>query len=261
MNNLFENKKITQALVVIAVLSVAVFFLASAKNAMRGNYEGKVPATITVTGEGEFFAVPDTATFSFSVEKDGITQKDAKDAGAAIINTIIESLKKDYNMADKDLKTTNLSVNPKYEYDQPCYGYNCPARNPKVIGYTFSQSVTVKINNLDTAGEVAGKLAEWGATNVYGPEFTLADEDEANAKARQDAIVDAKVKAMKLSKQLGVRLGDIQSFSESNGGGMYPLAYGSMAKVEMAMDASVTPELPAGENKYVSNVTITYEIR
>lgn len=250
-----------QFLVVLGIASVSLFFLAKASSVMSGETSKKTPATITVTGSGEFFAVPDVATFSFSVEKDGTTQKEAKDAGAAVMNNIIDSLKKDYNLADKDLKTTNLSVNPKYEYPQPCYGYNCPARNPKVVGYTFSQSITVKIKDMDKAGEITAAITEMGATNVYGPEFTLDNEDEANAKARQDAIVDAKVKAVKLAKQLGVKLGKVQSFSENRGGGMYPMYSGAVMKTEMAMDASVTPEIPAGENKYTSEVVITYEIR
>jgi uncharacterized protein YggE len=46
------------------------------------------------------------------------------------------------------------------------------------------------------------------------------------------------------------------------GGGGYPTPM--YAKAEMAFDnsaGSAAPELPKGENKYVSNVTITYEIR
>jgi uncharacterized protein YggE len=261
MNNIFENKKVTQGLIIAGVVSLSLFFLAGANRAMHSEYKDKMPATITVSGEGEYFAVPDTATFTFSVEKEGTTQKAASDAGATVINSIIDSLKKDYGMSDtKDLKTTNLSISPKYEYPKPCYGYACPASNSKITGYTFSQSVSVKIKDLDKAGELTAKLAEMGATNVYGPDFTLADEDVAQEKARQDAIVDAKVKATTLAKQLGVKLGKIQSFSESNGGGVYPVAYASMGRDAM-MEKSVAPQIPTGENKYSSNVTIVYEIK
>jgi uncharacterized protein YggE len=262
MNNIFENKKVARGLIIVGILSLSLFFLASANRAMKSEYKDKMPATIIVSGDGEFFAVPDTATFTFSVEKEGVTQKEASDTGATIINTIVDSLKKDYGMSEtKDLKTTNLSISPKYEYARPCYGYACPVSNPKIVGYTFSQSLTVKIKDLDKAGEISAKLAEWGATNVYGPDFTLADEDLAKEKARQDAIVDAKVKATTLAKQLGVKLGKIQNFSENAGGGIYPVAYGRDMMVSSSMEKSVAPQLPTGENKYSSVVTITYEIR
>ncbi len=260
MFNSIENKKLAEGLTIAVIVSLCLFFLAGAKNWVESADNKKETATITVSGEGEFFAVPDTATFSFSVEKEGATQKIASDSGATVINKIIDALKKDYGMTDKDLKTTNLSISPKYEYNKPCYGRVCPmypeSSSPKIIGYTFSQSVTVKIKDLEKAGEISAKLAEWGATNTYGPDFTLSDEDEAMAKARQDAIVDAKVKAMKLSKQLGVRLGEIKSFSE-NGNGGYPMMYESkVMNQDMAAGAAVAPQLPTGENKYSSNVIL-----
>lgn len=264
----FENKKnlINGALITIG--SLTLFLLASTYNVLNQNKSDVNQPTITVTGEGEYFAIPDTANFNFTVSKDGSTQKIAQDSGSEIMNTILKSLKTYFNLDDKDLKTTSFSVNPKYEYNnpRPCFGGICPgyetvSSSPKIVGYTFSQSVNVKIKDLEKAGNVAAKLAELGATNVYGPDFTLANEDIAQDTAREMAINDAKEKAQILAKQLGVRLGKIQSFSDSNNGGVYPVMYNSM-KMESASDAGgVAPELPTGENKYTSNVSITYKIK
>ena len=99
--------------------------------------------------------------------------------------------------------------------------------------------------------------------NVSGPNLTLKDEDEAKNKARADAIEKAQEKAKVLSKELGVKLGKIQSFSESAGGGMYPMYDSAMMNKAVSSFSPIQPEvnLPAGENKYSSNVTITYEIK
>lgn len=268
MNTIFDNKKTLQGIIIAVAVCLCVFFLAQASSAIKEESKNDMPATITVTGDGEFFAVPDTATFTFSVEKEGKTQKEANDAGATIMNKIIDTLKKDYGMSStKDLKTISMSVNPKYEYSvpKPCYGEICPAYMPvsqqKIVGYTFSQTVTAKINNLDKAGEIAAKLSELGATNVNGPEFTLKDEDVAKETARKDAITNAQEKAKILADQLGVRLGKIQNFSENSGGGMYPVAYGGDMMRSATMEKSVAPEMPTGENKYTSNVSITYKIK
>ncbi len=80
-------------------------------------------------------------------------------------------------------------------------------------------------------------------------------------QARAKAIVNAREKAEVLAKQLGVNLGNVVSFSENSGG--YPMMYAAKA-MDMAVGASMperAPELPKGENKITSNVTITYEIR
>lgn len=264
---MFENKKLLQGLVTVGIVSLSLFFLAKTSEALRGNYTREMPPTITVSGEGEYFAVPDTATFNFTVEREGKTQKEANDIGAVAMNKILDSIKKEFSLDSKDIKTTSISVNPKYEYNTPCRADVCPmympvSSNPKIIGYVFNQSVTVKVRNLEKAGDIAANLAELGATNVYGPDFTVADEDVAKESARMEAIKDAKVKAMKLSKQLGVRLGKVQSFSENGGGGMYPM-YASTAGYarDSVSEKAVAPELPTGENKYSSSVSITYEIR
>lgn len=260
-----EYKKYISIAFIIGCLSLSVFFVASAFHLDTNDTTGQ--SVITVEGDGEYFAVPDTASFSFTVEKDAVTQKEAKNTGAEIMNKILASLKKDYGMTDKDLKTTNLAINPKYSYPTPpCYGTVCPMmypqnNNPKIIGYTFTQSVTVKVRNIDKVGDVSSKLAELGATNVYGPDFTLANENTVKDSARADAIKNAKEKANILAKDLGVHLGKITNFSESNNGGMSPMAYGTSVSSDMVREKSVTPNVPTGENKYTSHVSITYKIR
>ncbi len=261
---MFENKKLLQGLITVGIVSLSLFFLAKASESARG-YTRENPPTITVNGEGEYFAVPDTATFTASVEREGKTQKEAKDVGATAMNKILDAIKKEFAISDKDIKTTNLSVNPKYEYNNGgvCKAGICPPSysNPKIVGYIYNQTVSIKVRSSDKAGDVSSRLAELGATNIYGPQFTLDDEDMAKEQARMEAIKDAKIKARTLSMQLGVRLGKVASFSENNGGGIYP-TYGMDARTEnLSSQKSAVPELPAGENKYTSNVTITYEIR
>jgi uncharacterized protein YggE len=63
-----------------------------------------------------------------------------------------------------------------------------------------------------------------------------------------------------LANQLGVHLGKIISFQESNGayGGML---YKSLDVVANQSAAPAAPQIPAGQNKVTSNVTIVYEIK
>lgn len=262
---MFENKKLLQGLVTVGIVSLSLFFLAKAGESARG-YNRENPPTITVTGEGEYFAVPDIASFSFTVEREGKTQKEANDSGASAMNKVLDAVKKDLGIDPKDIKTTGLSINPKYEYPstRPCIEGICPPTysNPKIIGYVFNQTVTIKVRNTDKAGDAAAKLSELGVTNVYGPNFTLDDEDLAKEQARMEAIKDAKIKARKLAAQLGVRLGKVSSFSENYGGGIYPVyGMGGVARDALQEKAAIAQELPTGENKYTSQVTVTYEIR
>ena len=153
-------------------------------------------------------------------------------------------------------------MNPKYSYDQVvCITYPCPRQEPKIVGYTATQSIVIKVREVDNANEVRTGLAELGITNISGPTFSIDDKDVYKAEARALAIDDAREKAKILAKDLGVKLGKITNFSE--GGNNYPVMYSKSAMVfeDMGGESQPAPELPKGENTITSNVTITYEIR
>ena len=135
-----------------------------------------------------------------------------------------------------------------------------------VTGYEVSEQVDVTIRGIDKdadkAGTIVGGLADNGATNLSGPNFTVEHEDALQAQAREAAIAKAKAKANQLAKDLGVSIVRIVSFNE---GSNYPMMYGGAVMMKsMTMDAAVPPEaanIPAGQSKYTSNVTIVYEIK
>jgi uncharacterized protein YggE len=219
--------------------------------------------TISISGEGTVFAVPDTATFSVSVIERGkdvaTAQKAATDKG----NKIIAYLKGE-GIKDEDIQTTDYSVNPQYDYSSTaCGGGYCPPSNPKLVGFEVSQTLSVKVRDTDKAGAVLSGVGSLGASSVSGLSFTVADENMINDQAREKAIRDAKQKAETLAKSLGVEIVRIVGYSE---GGSYPY----YAKAEMqsslgrgaAFDgAAPAPDLPVGQNKIISSVTVVYEIR
>lgn len=225
--------------------------------------------TITVSGDGESYATPDIATVSFSITKEAKTVAEARKSVDEKMKSIHQFLNTS-GLADKDIKA-NYAFYPKYEWEQKqiqCIAYPCiqPPGRQVLIGYEVSESVDITIRgidkNPDIAGTIVGGLADNGATNVSGPNFTLENADAPKAIAREEAITKAKAKAEKLANDLGVTIVRISSFNE---GFNYPMAYsGGMMKAMSADVAVRTPEaanIPAGQNKYTSNVTITYEIR
>jgi len=221
--------------------------------------EATTPATISFDGQGEVSAVPDIATISFSIRNEAKTMKAAQ---AVVTDKVNQSLKflKDNGVADKDIKTTNYSSYPKYDYSQmPCSQSYCPPGKQILTGYEVSQNIEVKVRVIDDAGKIVEGLAIAGVTDMNGPNFAIDKEDALKDEARALAIADAKTKAKILARQLQVRLVRIVNFSE---GGMNP--YPMYAKAElMSADGGAprAPELPVGENKITSNVSITYEIR
>lgn len=252
--------------VVMAVLVLLAVFLGiqSLNSLKSGQYIGRgdYPANVVaVNGTGDVFATPDTGTFSFSVVEEAKTSKEAQDKASTNINTVLAGIRS-LGIADKDIKTTAYNLYPKYDYSQPasCTAGYCPPGKQVLTGYEVSQTVTIKIRDTAKAGDVLTKAGSLGAKNISSLEFVTDDPDALQAEARDKAIQDAKAKAEVLAKSLGVKLVRIVNFSENGGGS--PVFYAASAGMLKSADvvSAPTPEIPTGENKITSNVTITYEV-
>lgn len=219
--------------------------------------------TIAVTGKGEIFAVPDIAQFTLGVTKEAKDVKTAQKEATEKMNDIISYLKS-VGIDEKDIKTINYSAQPKYEWIQPpCRpGEYCGNGQNKLVGFTVSQTLQVKVRkDTDKASDVLGEAGARGATEIGSLEFINDDEDKLKADARSKAIAEAKQKADALARELGVSIVRVVGFSE-DGGYQQPVMYKAARMEAMAMDAGApSPELPVGENKILSQVTVTYEIR
>lgn len=261
-----EYKKNLYLAILVLLVVLSLLFAMQFLSALRsyGSAGSSDTNTITISGYGEVQAVPDIANVYFTISKDAKTVKEAQDMVAKIENNVLSFLR-DNNIAEKDIKTENFSFNPKYEYQYdskivPCTEYGCPPRPGKsvIVGYTSSESITVKVRNTDDAGKIMQGLGSLGVSQLNGPSFSIDDEDELKAEARREAISDARTKAKALAKDLGVRLGRVASFSE---GGNYPSPMLYKSAMDSVESASSSVQLPKGENTISSNVTITYEIR
>jgi uncharacterized protein YggE len=240
--------------IIIAVLIIAKL-IGGGHGDWRGNNLPK--DTITVSGKGEVVVTPDIATVSFGVTAENLDVSKAQTAATTKMNSIIDLLKSK-GVDEKDIKLTNYNIYPRYDYLQ-AQTYPYISGKQTLAAYVVSQTVEVKIRDISKAGEILSGVGTIGVTDVSGLTFTVDKQDEVKDQARDLAIKDAKDQAKILAKGLGVRLVKITSFSE---GGNYPFAYEMNKSMALGMggDAAV-PQVPMGENKITSNVTITYEIR
>lgn len=263
METFLNNKKISVSVFILLVV-ISLLTVAKLVNEVKGSSyvgRGNQPSnTISVSGKGEVVAVSDIATLNINLNKEGKTAKEAQDLLNESITKTLKYLK-DQKIADKDIKSEYGGLNPKYSYEQlSCLSYPCPTKDPVIIGYTATQSIIIKVRVVDSASEIRTGLATIGVTDISGPTFSIDNEDKIKVDARALAIKDAREKAQILAKDLGVKLGKVVSFSENSGGG-YPMYAAKAMMADSSLSAAPAPVLPKGENKVVSDVSITYEIR
>ncbi len=266
-HGLFHNRAVTNLVVAfLCAATVLVIFQALSTLDNFGESPNGAQNVVTVSGEGKVSTAPDIATISFTVSEDASTVAAAQDAAAKKENAALAALKP-FNLADKDIQTSSYNVYPKYSSSQPCV-YNavngvvipCPPTESKIIGYTTSQTVTLKVRNLDDVGKIVTALGGAGISNLNGPNFTIENPDAVQAQARDKAIVDARAKAGDLAKALGVRLVRVVNYSENGGGYPVPM-YGAKADAMTSSGAATVPSIPTGENTVTVDVSVTYEIR
>jgi len=215
--------------------------------------------SISITGEGRVFIKPDIGQISLGVVAESATVAEAQRRAADTENKIIASLKAN-GVEEKDIKVINYNISPKYDYGQSEIMIYPPRPGgvPRIVGYTVSENLEVKIRDTAKAGKIISDAGRAGANQVGGIVFTTEDPSTVQAEARAKAIEDANNKAKELERRLGIRLGKIIGFYES--GGPYPI-YRDYALGKGGDAAMPTPEIPVGENEVVVNVNITYQIR
>lgn len=242
------NNKVFKNLINVFVGVLIIFFVFSIINLTEKEKTGE---TISITGYAEVSAKPDVAQITISVLSENRDLGVATEDNNTKTNAIVSFLKEN-GIEDKDIKTSTYNINPRYEYYSDY-------RNRYLAGYEVTQSLVVKIRNLDSVGEIIAGSSERGSNDISSLSFIIDNDEALKAQAKKQAIDDAKLKASELAKDLGISLSEIVGFYENN---YYSTPQISYAKVEMAksLDSS-TPSIEAGENTITASITITYKIK
>lgn len=206
--------------------------------------------TVTVTGEGKVTAIPDIGLIQLSVESRGSTVSQVQADGTAKINSIVAFLK-GLDIAKEDLKTTQYNLYPRYSY-------NPETGQQRLDGYQLSQTVEVKIRNLDRVGEVLAGAVDRGANQVGGLTFAIDDPFKFEQEARLAAIAQARQKAEALAEAAGIELGEVRSFSENVNNPPLPPVYYSRGLAEA--DSAAAPQVEAGSQEVTVSVSLSFEL-
>ncbi|MCW1384459.1 SIMPL domain-containing protein [Novosphingobium sp. KCTC 2891] len=250
-------KRLILASALAALPLAALPFTAHAQQASSGPVVAAGNAMLTVSADGRSTRAPDLAVFNGGVTTQAKTASAALTENAAKMNAVIVALKK-AGIADRDIQTSNLSVNPVY--GQPRRLPDGSVENePVIIGYQATNQVQVRQRKLDQYGKVIDTLVTSGANQVNGPSFQLDDSDAAMDEARVEAMKKVRARADLYARAAGLRVVRVLTISESGGWSPQPVMF---ARAEKMMDAAPPAPSPvaAGELEIRANVTVTYEL-
>jgi uncharacterized protein YggE len=202
-----------------------------------------LPVVISVLGQASVSVAPDHAQLRAGVTSQGASAREASATNAAAMAAVMAALK-DAGIAEKDIQTARLSLQPISEQERPG-----PAR---ITGFRASNQVTITVHALDKVSELIDRLVAAGANEIAGLEFRVSSPSQALDDARARAIADARRKAEIYAKAAGVTLGKAVSISE---GGSVPLPV-----TRSDMTAAIASVISPGERTLAVSVTVAFEI-
>jgi hypothetical protein len=214
--------------------------------------------TLDITANAKVKRAPDTAHITAGVQEEADTAVAAMQAQADAMTSMMQALKA-AGIADKDMQTSNISLNPVYDYVEETDTSGRRSGKQVLRGYSASNQLTVKVTDLDTLGETLDSLVAAGGNRFSGLSFSLDDPSGAQDEARQKAVADAMARAELYADAVGMKVARIVGISESGGFEQTPMPMGRMAAMAESADMSSTP-ISGGEITYSAQVSIRFEL-
>lgn len=233
-----------------ALLRAAAAFaviLAAAFPVRADDTKPAAEARIIVIGEGSISVSPDYARITSGVTTRAKTAKDASDANAKAMASVLAALQS-AGVEQKDIQTSRFSV-------QPVYTSPAPNMEQRLTGFSVSNQVSATIRQIDKVGDVLDRLVTAGATDAGNVEFLHGDPSKTPDRAREAAIADARRKAELYARAAGVTLGGVAWVTEDSSA---PL-FAPKVAMRAAMPAA-PPPIATGEDTLQVRITVGYEI-
>ena len=114
---------------------------------------------VTVSGEATVSVAPDMAVIRIGVTSSAKTAREASDANAKQMTAVLAAIK-DAGIADRDVQTSRLSLQPQYDPKQ--------TGAARLVGFQVNNQVTIKIRDIGTLSAVLDRAIAAGANEMSG---------------------------------------------------------------------------------------------
>ena len=236
----------------LAALLVGVAPLAGTANAQP---TAAIAQTINgtrldVSATGDATRVPDIANINAGVVTRAASARAALEQNAARMERVRAALKRS-GIADRDIQTSNISLNPEYRYVQD--------RAPQLTGYTASNQVNVRFRDIAKTGDILDALVAEGANQINGPTLSIDEPEGALNEARTKALAAGRARAELYARALNMRVVRLLSVSESGERGFQP-PMPVMMEARAAGSVAST-KIDPGEQKLSITLGMVFELQ
>jgi hypothetical protein len=226
-------------------LAAVPFTMASAQEAAQA-----IAGTrLDIVATGEVTRVPDIARISSGVVTVAPTATAAIEQNATRMASVRAALRR-AGIADRDIQTSSISLNPEYRYVE-----NQP---PVLTGYRAGNEVTVRFRDIKNTGRILDALVAQGANQINGPMLGLDKPEAALDEARLAALQTARARADVYARSLGKRVRRILSVSEA--GANYVPVPRPMMREAIQVTGSSRTDIDPGEQSVSISLSVSFEL-
>ena len=236
-----KNRGWLIALFLLALLALSACTSAEAANSVVTENGG-----ITVHGEGEVYATPDQASLSLGVETTAQDVKTAQTNNNSKMNAVITAVK-DLGIAESDIQTTSYDIYPQYNYSEK--------NGQQLTGYQVSNSIQVKVKDLDFLPQVIDTAVAKGANLSYGISFQTSRYEELYQQALANALQKADSKAQAIAKSANISTLQMKNIVEDGSGSATPVYLEK--SMNAATDTATT--IAEGTLQIIAGVSVYYQ--
>lgn len=234
----------------IAIPMLAASALAISPAAHAANVEIETTGPVVELRVSEIIrSAPDVAQITAGVENQAPTAQEAVRQNAQAMDRLVKRIKA-LGIQPKDIQTSNFNLSAQYRYDRE-------SEKQVFIGYQVNNQVSVKLRDLDRAGETLDALVEAGANNVSGPYFMLEDDEGVKSAARTQAFKRGKAMAEDYARMAGyssVRLIEVSESFQS----ISPMPQPVIAMRAMSEASAAATPIEAGEVGTGVTISVKY---
>jgi uncharacterized protein YggE len=235
----------------IAALMLGGLSLGTPAQAQQASITQTIAGTrLDISATGEVTRVPDLAIISAGVVTRSANATTALQEAAERMQRVIAALKR-AGIADRDIQTSNVNLNPEYRYPEN--------QSPQLTGYTASNQLTIRFHDIRSSGKILDALVAEGANQINGPNLTVEHPEAALDEARAAAVANGRARAELYARTLGLRVVRVVAISESGGYAVPPPAPPPppmMARMDVAQT-----RIEPGEQKLQVSVSMTFELQ
>lgn len=239
---MFNNMKKGAWLLLLVVLGLVISACQPSPDTLS-----EEPRTITVEGTGHVSLDPTLARISIGVRTEGENAQEAVSENNQHIADVISRLQ-DAGISEQDIQTSNFSIRQEEQRKELEMGEGSTSKQ-----YVVTNTVRVTLRDLDQMGSVLDDVIQAGANAIQNIQFDAENKAEANQKALELAIKDARARAETIAGATDVELGDVYSVEAFGGGPVF------VERMEAEIEGAAVPVSP-GQLDIQVRVTVRYQI-